>query len=478
MIRHGSLRLRLFILILTPLVLLAVLLGFWRFIVAQKTAQELFDDSLLSAGLAITRDVAISEGDALSPITRSMIRDASGGEIFYHVTGPGGIYVTGYAYPPASATPSAQEAYKPRFFEALYRDEPVRVLKMTERVTLENLVGDATVTVWQRMADRNAFANELSIRAAVLMAILLATLAFVVWFGVARGLRPLLDLQDAIALRSPDDLSEIKRPVPVEVQGVVKTLNRLFGQMERSINAHQVFISEAAHQLRNPAAAVQSMAEALLAARTEEDRENRIVELVAAAKSSATVAEQLLSLERLRHSTHQNQTEFDLRSVVEETCAEMGVQILAKGIEFDVTMPDSTIMVSGDRLFLTEAIKNLLDNAVKHGGVDLSRISVEMRCEGGNVTLTVADDGTGLSPDQSEAAFSRFSQLEYSEGSGLGLSIVSAVAERHGGTVAIDQVQRGASITLALPIALQVVSTSTRNAKPATFKESCRDCSK
>ncbi|WP_226688468.1 sensor histidine kinase [Ruegeria arenilitoris] len=455
MINHGSLRLRLFILILTPLVLLAVLLGFWRFMVAQKTAQELFDDSLLSAGLAISRDVAISGGDALSPTTRSLIRDASGGEIFYHVTGPGGIYVTGYAYPPASANSSVQEAYKPQFFEAIYRDEPVRVLKMTERVTLENLVGDATVTVWQRMADRNAFANELSIRAGIVMGILLATLAVVVWFGVARGLRPLLDLQDAIDLRSPDDLSEIKRPVPDEVQGVVKTLNRLFGQVEHSINAHQVFISEAAHQLRNPAAAVQSMAEALRDAKTDEDREKRIHELVSAAKNSATVAEQLLSLERLRQPTHQDQMdEIDFRLVVEEACAEMGVHILTKGIEFDVTMPEAAIMVSGDRVFLTEALKNLLDNAVKHGGTKLSRISVVLQRDECAVSVTVADDGAGLSPDQSEAAFSRFSQLDYSEGSGLGLSIVSAVAQRHGGSVSIDQVEKGASITLELPIAL------------------------
>ncbi|MEM9129643.1 MAG: sensor histidine kinase [Pseudomonadota bacterium] len=452
MIRHGSLRLRLFILILTPLVLLAILLGYWRYTVAQQTAQELFDDSLLSAGLAISRDVAVSEGDALSPTTRSMIRDASGGEIFYHVTGPGGIYVTGYAYPPASATPSGQDVYQPRFFEAVYRDEPVRVLKMTERITLDNLVGDATVTAWQRIADRNAFANELSIRAAILMGVLLATLAFVVWFGVARGLRPLLDLQDAIDLRSPDDLSEIKRSVPVEVHGIVRTLNRLFGQVEHSINAHQVFISEAAHQLRNPAAAVQSMAEALRDAKTDEDKDKRIIELVAAAKNSATVAEQLLSLERLRQPTHQDQMdEINFSLVVEEACAEMGVPILAKGIDFEVSMPDTSILVAGDRLFLTEAIKNLLDNAVKHGGAKLSRISVVLCCDGGNVNLTVADNGTGLSPQQSEAAFSRFSQLEYSEGSGLGLSIVAAVAKRHRGLVTINQVAKGASITLQLP---------------------------
>ncbi|MES0827454.1 sensor histidine kinase [Ruegeria sp. SCP11] len=453
MIRHGSLRLRLFILILTPLVLLAILLGYWRYTVAQQTAQELFDDSLLSAGLAISRDVAISEGDALSPTTRSLIRDASGGEIFYHVTGPGGIYVTGYAYPPASANPSKQDAYQPQFFEAVYRDEPVRVLKMTERITLDNLVGDATVTAWQRIADRNAFANELSIRAAILMGILLTTLAIVVWFGVARGLRPLLDLQDAIDQRSPDDLGEIKRPVPFEVRGIVQTLNRLFGQVEQSINAHQVFISEAAHQLRNPAAAVQSMAEALRDAQTDSDRDKRIVELVAAAKNSATVAEQLLSLERLRLPTHQDQMEtIDFRSVVEEACAEMGVHILAKGIEFEVTMPDSPIMVAGDRVFLTEAIKNLLDNSMKHGGTELTKILVVLQRDRDTARLSVADDGVGLSPDQSDAAFSRFSQLEPSEGSGLGLSIVSAVAQRHGGQVSINRAVQGASLTLELPV--------------------------
>ncbi|CUH46635.1 Sensor protein ZraS [Ruegeria atlantica] len=84
----------------------------------------------------------------------------------------------------------------------------------------------------------------------------------------------------------------------------------------------------------------------------------------------------------------------------------------------------------------------------------LSQISVALRCDGKYVNLTVTDDGAGLSPNQSEAAFNRFSQLEHSGGSGLGLSIVSAVAERHGGMIEINQVERGASITLELPIVL------------------------
>lgn len=90
-----TLRFRLFVLILTPLLIVSLFLGYWRFSVAQDTANELFDRGLLSTALAISRDVASSEGDALSPSTRNLLTDASGGEVFYHATGPGGYYVTG-----------------------------------------------------------------------------------------------------------------------------------------------------------------------------------------------------------------------------------------------------------------------------------------------------------------------------------------------------------------------------------------------
>lgn len=256
-----SLRLRLFALILTPLVLMSLALGYWRFVSAQETAEELFDNNLMSAALAISRDVAVSGGDALLPSTRDMIQDAAGGELFYHVTAPDGIYVTGYAYPPIPQSSNDAERKTPHFSVATYREEPVRVLQISERISIENLSGVATVTVWQRLAERQAFAAQLALRTAFLIAILLVTLALVIWFGVARGLRPLLNLQDAISMRSPDDLSRIKRKVPEEVQGIVDTLNRLFRQVETSIEAHQVFISDAAHQLRNPAAAVHALAD-------------------------------------------------------------------------------------------------------------------------------------------------------------------------------------------------------------------------
>ncbi|MEM7441615.1 MAG: sensor histidine kinase [Pseudomonadota bacterium] len=450
--RRASLRLRLFVLILSPLVLMAILLGYWRFTVAERTAEDLFDRSLLAAALAISRDVAVSGGDALSPSTRDLVRDAAGGEVFYHATGPGGIYITGYAYPPKSDRAEETDFYAPHFFEANYRDEEVRVLRVRERVTIENLTGDASVKVWQRLDDRQAFARQLAVRAAALIGTLLATLALVVWFGVARGLRPLIDLQDAIAARSPNDLSQIKRPVPVEAIGIVKTLNLLFGKVESSIVAHQVFISDAAHQLRNPAAAVQSMAEAVRDAPTAEDRNKRISELVNAARSSARVADQLLSLDRLQQSAMAPELKpVDLREVVQDICAEFGPTVLSRGLEFEFNALDGPTKISGDRLFLTEAIKNLIDNALKHGGPDLTQIVVMITHSNGEAIVTIKDDGKGLKPEQSEAAFGRFSQVEPSDGSGLGLAIAMSVAERHGGALVIDRTKKGASISLHIP---------------------------
>lgn len=445
-----SLRQRLFVLILVPLMLMGLVLGYWRVSVAQDTAEDFFDRSLLSAALAISRDVAISGGDALLPSTSEMIHDAAGGEVFYHATGPGGIYVTGYAYPPTGGVPD-MVLDTPHYFKAEYRGEAVRVLKIVERVTSDGVSGNATVTVWQRLSERRRFATQLAFRAAGLIGGLLLTLALVVWFGVARGLRPLLDLQQAIEIRSPDDLSQIRRPIPSEAQGIVGTLNRLFAKVQDSMTAQQVFISNAAHQLRNPAASVQSMAESLREAQNPADQHQRIEDLVVAARASTRVTEQLLSMDRLRQPMPDSRrTQFGLTDLLRSICADLGPEVLSRDIDFELVSPDHPVEMTGDQVFIAEAIKNMIDNALKHGGPKLSSIVVRLREDGNKALITVYDDGKGLSPEESDLALGRFSQVEPSQGSGLGLSIVSAVAERHGGKLVIDPVEKGASLTLSI----------------------------
>ncbi|WP_417259400.1 sensor histidine kinase [Celeribacter sp.] len=446
-----SLRTRLFMLILPPLLLLSIILGFWRFEVAQRTSETLFDRSLLAAALAISRDVAISGGDALSPSTRDFVSDAGGGELFYHVTGPGGIYITGYAYPPVSSGQTDEDRLN--YTDAEYRGEPVRVLRMAESTTIGNLTGDTIVTVWQRESDRNAFAAALARRAAALIASLMAALALVVWFGVKIGLRPLNDLQDAIQHRSPDDLRDIRRAVPAEVFGIVATLNRLFGQVRQSIEDHQAFISNAAHQLRNPASALLSLAEVLPDVRDPQERRQRERELIAAARKSARLANQLLSLERLRYDEAPAYDAHELNAIAAEVCSDFAPSILSRDMDFDFEPYADSIPIKGDPVLLGEAITNLLENALTHGGASLSAIRVSTKIEGQSAVLMVEDDGVGIPDVSGQAAFKRFAQLSEGEGSGLGLAIVQDVLRRHGGDAELVPQELGLIVKLKIPLA-------------------------
>lgn len=447
-----SLRLRLFLLILAPLLVVAVLLGIWRFTVAQTTAEALFDRGLLAAALAISRDVAISEGDALSPRTRALISDAGGGEVFYHVTGPGGIYVTGYAYPPSFRGTSAIGV--PEYRLATYRGEGVRVLRMAETTTIGTMTGLTVVTVWQRLADRDAFAASLAWRAFALIGGLMATLALVVWFGVQWGLRPLNDLQEAIEQRTPDDLGLIRRPVPKEVTGIVSTLNRLFQQLDHSIQSHQAFISDAAHQLRNPASALLSLAETLPGVTDPKERRRRERALIGAARKSARLAEQLLSMERLRHGYTVPDSPFDPVEMAKEVCADLAPLALERDIDFSFStqVGEGPVTLRGDRVLVAEALGNLIDNALQHGGPGLTQITVTLEEVDDMLRFAVSDNGPGLPIDKAAVALSRFGQLQPGAGSGLGLAIVDEVARLHGGTVRFDPVETGTRVVMELPL--------------------------
>ena len=110
--KPSSLRARLTLIILPPLLIISLIAGAWQFHNTTLRAQSIFDKGLLSAAIAISRDVALSDGDAISPSTRRLLADTSGGTIFYHVFAPDGVFVTGYSTPPARAQYGPQRAHR------------------------------------------------------------------------------------------------------------------------------------------------------------------------------------------------------------------------------------------------------------------------------------------------------------------------------------------------------------------------------
>ncbi|WP_299652085.1 sensor histidine kinase [uncultured Tateyamaria sp.] len=448
-----SLRSRLIVIILAPLLLIAAGVTVWQFSSETDRAEDIFDRGLLSAALAISRDVAISDGDALSPTTRRLINNTSGGEVFYHVFAPDGVFVTGYSTPPVLPKSVPAELSEPYYYDARYQGRDVRVMRFQYVTTVSDVAGVYNVTVWQNAALRRNFVQELVTRSTMVIASLVVSVGFIVWFGVGLGLRPLLDLEQAIAKRTPTELEPIRRDVPAEARGIVTTLNALLDRVSRRISSKDEFISNAAHQLRNPVAGVLALAEAVENAPNPEAAKTRSAELILAARQASRLTNQLLSFERAAGSDLSLNSElFDLNTVVTEVADSFGADLAGTDVTLDVEVPDRALRLRGDRIMIKEAIRNILSNALVHGGGRLTRIVLTLSDCDDTAVVTVRDDGVGIPKTKHLQAINRFGQVNAGPGSGLGLPIAVRVMSQHKGHLNILDVPDGAGIQLTFPI--------------------------
>lgn len=444
-----SLTIRLLVLILIPLVVVASAAIYWRINEAHKTAEDIFDRQLVVLCLAISRDVASSGGDTLSATTQKLFEQAAAGSIFYHVYGPDGSFVTGYSSPPVRNSALSLERNTPLLFDASHLGEPVRAASLAEPVTIEGISGISVVTVWQELEPRLLFARNLALKAAFITTLLLLTATLVV-IGVVRvGLRPLGRLEAAIQKRSPFDMRPIERQVPLEARGIVDRLNALFKQLTEAQEARDRLISNAAHQLRNPIAAIHSMAQATLAADNISKSKKRARQLVEETRRAVRLTNQMLSLERLR-GVQPKLRKGDVNLAIVELSKRLAPIVLDSDIEFTLIPLEGTAYAQFNVTFLDEAITNLVENAIQHGGSKLSEIIIEVKKDSKFVSISVENDGNLIEIDQIQNCFERFSQIGESAGAGLGLALVYEIAELHSGGIKAEAIPR-TKFTFDLP---------------------------
>jgi two-component system sensor histidine kinase TctE len=257
-----------------------------------------------------------------------------------------------------------------------------------------------------------------------------------VLFGVGIGLRPLNELEDAIKKRSSADLSPILRHVPRETKGIVARLNSLFLKVTEAQEAQQRFVSLAAHQLRNPVAAIHTMAEATQNARSLEESKKRADALVAETRDAMRLTNQLLSLERIKGGRPKFEN-LDLRALLQAFAQAMAPRVIETGIEFDLRLPDKKMPLKGDPLLLREAVTNLVENALSHGGAEMTYIRLSLVAQNACYNVLVENDGNAIQENSAYLLFERFAQGKESKGAGLGLAIAKEIGKVHGGNVAL-----------------------------------------
>jgi two-component system OmpR family sensor kinase len=261
----------------------------------------------------------------------------------------------------------------------------------------------------------------------------------------------------AIETRVPEGLTDEQS----EVGQVGAALNTLLDHIDEALSARhrseqqvRQFVADASHELRTPLATIHGYAE--LSRRTPDDSAALLLALgkveTEADRMSDLVAD-LLLLARLDSGRPLARDEVDLTRLLLEAVAD--ARVLAPDHKWQLALPDEPVTVVGDDARLHQVITNLLTNARNHTPAGTT-VTVTAQALDDQVVVEVHDDGPGLPPELGDEVFDRFtrgdsSRTRASGGAGLGLSLVSAIAEAHGGTATVRSRPGDTTFTVALP---------------------------
>ncbi|HIL43401.1 MAG TPA: sensor histidine kinase [Gammaproteobacteria bacterium] len=451
-----SLRSRLLVLIISPLLVIVSIGMVALYYDSEKKSQEIYDKLLHSISQVILRDAVISKGDLLTEQLLETLTDTINDQIFYQVRDEkGSSLFVGYANPPELPVNKVIKPYTPIFFDSVYRDNTVRVIVSREFISAIETPGWVTIYVWQTTVGQKRLLLELASSTLMTMLIMLLSTTLIVWFGVKFGLKPLLDLQSAIKKRSADDLGGIKRIVPMEVSSLVNSMNKLFGQLRSAFKEKDDFIANAAHQLRNPIAGIQSQAEAAERSNTFKSMKQRVGDIVIAARKTSRLTGQLLSMEHISQRTIKSEFRIlNLVKLTQETLTKLALRAQQQNVELSLECKESQIVINGSETFLSEAIDNLIDNALSYGCPNGGQVDVEIKLDASNVHLYVQDYGKGIEPELIDKVLERFvhGPDTNGEGSGLGLPIAKTIVELHDGELELISEGQGTCVHIKLPL--------------------------
>lgn len=437
------------------IILVSIAIGIWSY--ARDAANHSYDRLLSGAAFAILeRTLLTPDGpDVEIPYSAlEMIGLAESDRVFYRIFAADGSTLTGADNLPlpANYTPTDQAV----FFDTDHSGEPVRFL-LQGRFLAGAGYGDwVVVQIGQTRIARSAFAQELMINAmALLLLVTVIGLGFV-WFGINRALTPLIGIERQLRHREPTDFTPIEVTPPREVASLTRSINGVISRHKKSLDNAQAFIADVAHQTRTSLGALHGLLESASRQTDDASRQSRIQQAEEQAERTIRLTNQLLSHAMITHRA--DNTPLARKEFIDVIRTAYG-DIIRDYLKFDTEFsletsldPDSPTFVMLDEVGVREALRNLIDNAIKHG-VSPCKIDIHVKSSESGVHLIVDDNGPGIDPDQYGAVLQRFSSLGSGSGSGLGLAIVNAVAERHGAEMRLDTSDHdGLRVEMVFPV--------------------------
>jgi signal transduction histidine kinase len=253
-----------------------------------------------------------------------------------------------------------------------------------------------------------------------------------------------------VARRSPESLDPIEgQGVPEEIRPLIASLNGLLARLAAALSQQRQFIADAAHELRTPLTALRLQLQLAQRAKSEAEREQALATLGEGIARATHVVEQLLAMARQDPAAQAVEHKpVDLDALAAEVVEAARPLADAKGLELRFGAGLGGEALAGDRVALRALIENLVDNAVRY--TPAGAITVRTYRDGASVVFEVEDSGPGIPAAERERVFDRFYRggSAAEGGSGLGLSIVQRIAERHGGRVELADPASGRGLVV------------------------------
>jgi signal transduction histidine kinase len=242
--------------------------------------------------------------------------------------------------------------------------------------------------------------------------------------------------------------------VPREIEPLVSSLNLLLTEIVESIEREKRFTSNAAHELRTPLAAIRVHAQVLLNARSASEAKEAALDIITGVDNASRMIAQLLTLARLDPVTPTHEVYFNLAESIESAIKQMNYKLEEAEAHLFLNLSPTYIHGQPDQIEIL--VRNLLENAILYKSINERpeiRIGCGVSTDSQKIYMSVQDNGIGISKDYLPYIFQRFYRIpgSPSSGSGLGLSIVKQIADRHRATISITSSPRNTVFKIEFP---------------------------
>lgn len=427
----------------------AFILGCTAYYAAGTAAQEAYDRLLGNGGVQFAENVFVQGGVVtLDPPASAISGLAAYDLVFYRIVDPRGIIVAGSE--DLSPTAPPRKTQKELVFEdGVYADQPVRMATISKKIENAAVTGWAEITVAQTIHARTALARRLTYEALGVIAVMFLLAVSATALSLRFALKPLIQIEQEIQSRDPDDLSPIHAEPPVEIRNLVQAIDEFMRRLSERMAMFQRFIGDAAHQMRTPLAALDAQVEMLSHAKSDTAVNDAISRIKERNSELGRLTGQLLDHAMILHRIDSSRLDpVDINELVRLVMSKAIPLSISRDVDISFKPATPPLVLPVDPISLREAISNLISNALAHGAT--SRLEVEVEALPAGASVVIRDDGDGFETD-AQSLLAPFEKGSKSRGSGLGLTIAYEVARSHNGTLLFHRENNVTVVQLTLP---------------------------